>query len=733
MRLERCEDRAMLTLPVLDIGISPTVDEAGSLYIEVAIYFSEPPTEQVSVDVNIDHVGGGPGNDDWPFASTNVTIAPWETGYYGGWWPIDDVLIEGDEDFIFSLSNPVNATIGGGSDQTTIIDNDFPSTVEIDVAALDEILGNQRVDEAEGFRVTGTVVDPTLPTLAEVVVKADLNFDGDTADSGEALPVTLIAHPQFDNTWTFSLDMGPVPDDGPSGPWSNETPFDGLTVLALLTDEDSNQSTSDSAPVTVYNISPQFNGEPEVSYTLDAQGFVETATVDGAFIDPGTLDRHKVSVLWGDGVAGTGAATWVLLPVGARTFSLERTFSPGTVAPDDLYPVVTALLDDDLGFVSTSLFALDITLHHGQDGAAVADDDELTVGAFTVANRNDTDGDAIPDLFDNEVAITTPELLGKPEVDLMKLVIKRPLLWLPQLPMKIIPSSVHMKFWTDSTKIYCLNPDGGDFNVWFGAGETQKVVWVELTNPSSAVRDYSVTAEATGFAPDTIKATAVWSEIFDYELTLRDAMAVFAEAPWNSIPETSAIYKLVEAHGGTGKRPISPDWGLKNVIIQAWKPLPEGILDEPQVTFDITRRIDTLGKTRYQAGNVEEEVLAQFPGDPDETNDDSHNLDEATYGGLMFVFDAPGRKGWSANPAWPWITVSIAQNVVKIAYRDNFEEFVRVRVDGTVPSGDGNIGSRASIKFLWHSHVQMERSGSDWIRSESYNEIEEEHDFTSPS
>jgi hypothetical protein len=53
---------------------------------------------------------------------------------------------------------------------------------------------------------------------------------------------------------------------------------------------------------------------------------------------------------------------------------------------------------------------LNMTIYHGQYGSAVADNEETTKGATTVANLNDTDGDGTIDNTDNDVKTTSTTL-----------------------------------------------------------------------------------------------------------------------------------------------------------------------------------------------------------------------------------------------------------------------------------------------------------------------------------
>jgi hypothetical protein len=163
-------------------------------------------------------------------------------------------------------------------------------------------------------------------------------------------------------------------------------------------------------------------------------------------------------------------------------------------------------------------------------------------------------------------------------------------------------------------------------------------------------------------------------------------------------------------------------YGIANGIVQAWKPLPEGILNEPKVKFDITRRMDLVRFDKTD-GAFTSTHQWEMPTKFDAINDDhpGSGEDEAgPFGGLLFVFDAPGRGDAPEAP------------ITEMAHRYNFEEFLRVRVNGERPlEAEGVLdGSRASDKFLWHSRDQVKKVDGAWTRVAGYDEIGVDNDYT---
>ena len=82
------------------------------------------------------------------------------------------------------------------------------------------------------------------------------------------------------------------------------------------------------------------------------------------------------------------------------------------------------VLQDIIDTMKMTVVKVDLKIYNGQNAInPVADEKEETVGAFTVANLNDTDGDGVIDNVDNDVTATAR---GRNEVDLMKIIFNKP-------------------------------------------------------------------------------------------------------------------------------------------------------------------------------------------------------------------------------------------------------------------------------------------------------------------
>jgi hypothetical protein len=542
---------------------------------------------------------------------------------------------------------------------------------------------------------------------------------------------------------------------------ANDTDIDGdpLTITEITTPANGTATINLDGTIT-YTPNADYHGADSFTYTLsDSHGGSATATVaiivEPANDDPVAVDDfytlvdNDVLILDAPGLLGNDTdpdfdsltsmlvtspehGTVTLDATGALVYAPDNGFSGidsfSYIASDGLASSPVAIVH-----ISVPLPTLNIGIFHGHDGDFVPGALEETVGAFTIANLNDTDGDAIIDASDENVDITTPELQGKAEVDLMRFRIGRPETLALGTLIRITPNSPNIRFWQEATKLVCINPDGGDFNVAFQEEIPFIELWVEVTAASNSVRDLTITAESPGFSSDTVKATAVWAQLLDHEMTTRPAttnfdqgipfQGVLEESPWSALPNASQIAILIaDTYHGTGPRPLDPAYGLANVMVQAWTPLPTGILDEPQVKFTIVRRANVMARLHLANGTVVDAVRTQYPSDPDSANDaGDHDSDNAQAGGLLFVED---------NPGLPTLPTSL--NVVQVGVQFNFEEFVRVSVDGTRHEGDGNLASRASSKFPWYSQSQIVRDGINWTKTNNYNAMGAGNDWTFP-
>ena len=360
------------------------------------------------------------------------------------------------------------------------------------------------------------------------------------------------------------------------------------------------------------------------------------------------------------------------------------------------------MLPDSDTVVFTAVEKLvNLTIYNGQfatDPVPEELDKEWTIGAFTVANLNDTDGDGAIDRDDMN-GVKRIDERGRNEVDLMRLVIDRPVDG-ANLLLHVFGS---VKIWQESTKETPVPITNGliAFNDW-GTDEPPRTVWVEATAVSGVRQDIQLHLTNGLDGNDEVRATAVWVEKVMIEHDFKSYADLFgAGKPWENAPE--GMKERIAPYGGSGLRPYSTVpivggeegevVGMRDVILFKWQVFPEemgsynGVTGENAVNFDVTRRADTRAWTpnmlNEMAPNAEEDGTP-IPIENETPNDDGKESDEwdnPPYDDYLYNYDAPG---------WPGETLLYSRLVV----RSNFEEFVRVTFSPVAaPSGNVRQGS----------------------------------------
>ena len=618
----------------------------------------------------------------------------------------DDASIDGgDGDDDLYGGNGSNTSGGSGSNSYDgYPEGDVPEEITLTLDPPSDAV------EGVGITITGHIWPPGNYLLT-----------GTNSADYQSFPV------ETDSTGTFQISSI-FSDDGPSPGNGTSQDDESIDVEVCLFGHPT-LCDDDSVDLTVHNSPPALD-----VWLQDGQVHGIVGEYRGAIPD---ADIVTVTINWGDGT-NPEIITGLLTEQPNEEYFFEEWFESlaHTYAnPNQTYTIAVTAQDDDGGettkYVSSQAEPVLLTIFNGQNGRQVPHPQNLSVGAFTVANLNDTDGDAVEDNWDDIVDIITPELAGKAEVDLMKLVIHRPENYDGMSPVVVTTSTNSIKFWTEPTKVECLNPEFLHMSVWFAAGESERTVWVEMTAPSSQVRLDRITATYMGIE-DSAAVTGIWTQIIDYELTTRPArtmiengvqiQGVLDEEPWSRLQRV--VGRIVQIYGGTGPRPLTLENGLANVIVQAWEPVPVGILEEPTVKFVIARRADVMSRVRRENGTISDLVRDIYPSDPDFANDTGDSAsDNEQAGDLLFVVDTPGL------PRPP-----VSGTFIRIALRFNMEEFVRVNVNGSVPDGDGNIASRGSDYFPWFSHSYITRPTTvdSWTTPSTYNVMGTGNDWTFP-
>lgn len=338
------------------------------------------------------------------------------------------------------------------------------------------------------------------------------------------------------------------------------------------------------------------------------------------------------------------------------------------------------------------LQSIDLSIWNGQ-GATIEVGQKYDVGAFTVANLNDTDGDGTPDNNDNNVP---------GEKDLMKLYVGGYAGRSGEVKLKVTSGSV--KFWESESKGTEIPQQSGSISFPIPAGTTglDKTLWVEATAASKVVRDIvieEIWKDGTGKEhppTDKVRATAVWVEMTASRNSSSNAL-------WQDADGADINNLYTNTIGTFGINFSPPDGRIHYSIGFEFTVKPTGIAKEPNVKFDVTRQLER----RYfvPSGNAWSPELPNewesFPSG-DVANDDTRDIDEDNIpkNDHIYSIDGPG----------PANTGGSAQFVGKY----NFNEFVRVSFGGIRPSGENADGSRCSAKTAWHSFFWLYGDGTQY-------------------
>jgi 6-phosphogluconolactonase (cycloisomerase 2 family) len=204
------------------------------------------------------------------------------------------------------------------------------------------------VDENGVATLTGTITDPgRLDTFTLTI-----NW-GDPLSANNAQTYSLAA--SSTGSQTFVLTHRYL-DDNPTN-----SPQDNYTVSTEVKDKDNATSGVSSKIVTVRNVAPVLsnlsNTSPDVGSAFMGK---DAVSILASFADVGTLDRHSVSINWGDGVVTTGTVTETL---GSGTVRGSHVYATGGI-----FTITVTLSDDDGGQVQlqTSATIGGVGLRNGQ-------------------------------------------------------------------------------------------------------------------------------------------------------------------------------------------------------------------------------------------------------------------------------------------------------------------------------------------------------------------------------
>ena len=378
-------------------------------------------------------------------------------------------------------------------------------------------------------------------------------------------------------------------------------------------------------------------------------------------------------------------------------------------------PAGAAVTSDTVKF---TVVDVNLTIYDGQWGAKVSEYLEESEGAFTVANMNDTDGDTVADLNDTNGVFASPT--GRPDdgdLDLMELVLHKPAPDATGAVTLVMDPSMYLRvrLWEDLTMTSPIPITWPEGTVSFSTAVLDKTIYVELTDESAALRDYTFRLRYENIE-DVVKATAIWSTVDAVSFADATYADLIVQPPWSELVPGEDPQPILEAAGGSGLLPVPtqiPQLGINGVVNAIWMCFtvgPPGIEDVSRIHFDVTRRIErNIWKL-----DCNKEILFQareedFPERNEEANDDAvgeeDESDEPNANRHMFAVDGPG-IGWDwLNPAGDYCVD-----------RFSAEEFMRVGIN-VVGEGNGIRGSRGSEKYEWHvNHTLVDDGTGHWER-----------------
>ena len=382
---------------------------------------------------------------------------------------------------------------------------------------------------------------------------------------------------------------------------------------------------------------------------------------------------------------------------------------------------------------------VDLEIYNGVSDVMVPDAEEETKGAVTVANLNDTDGDAHIDNKDDNIEPLTPEIGQDKEIDLIKLVLHKPLNVIPSqknVTLTVNLSADKVEIWTSPNKKEKIEFDK-NLQAKIPVSQLPKTLYLEAKTYSDTTRDIEVKLDYNG-AQDVVKATAVWV-INSRVWCTRDVCQPFcAENPkagegrLSALNETNLenlinVLRVSKDHSrfghGYDTKVGTEDQGFGGRILFEYLIFPnDGNLSDLDVIFDCTRQ-KKIREMRTMHGKMPpgvsitpidfpDEIGANIdkPNDDESSGDDEYNV--PTYTNAFDSYPA----GWRTY-AWdrPGITnINQGQGTAFKVGRQLFRDFVRVNIGETFESGNSLQGSRVSDKIDWYS-VYYTKSGANHL------------------
>ncbi len=260
---------AVAPLPTVSVtGGSIVEGNSGSAYEEFTVTLSAPRFNQVSVSYSTSDGTASAGSDYQassgtiliPAGSTTASIVVPITG---------DVVVEADETFAFTLSAPVNATLGQAQATGTIVDDDVPSISIADALATEGDGGTTNAVFVVSLSVPAfhTVTVPFTTTDGTALAPQDytatsgvVTFPAGTTTRDINVPV--VGDSRHELSKNFAVILGSpvnavVQDGSATGVIADNDPIPAVTIDDLSTTEGDSGSLVASVTVRLSRASDQ--------------------------------------------------------------------------------------------------------------------------------------------------------------------------------------------------------------------------------------------------------------------------------------------------------------------------------------------------------------------------------------------------------------------------------------------------------------------------------------------
>jgi hypothetical protein len=545
----------------------------------------------------------------------------------------------------------------------------------------------------------GFLSDMHAVDLSATVCGATATVEGEIAYTAVAAGDTIAVSIHEEFVVTATASGCPVPSDA-AGDSVWGSPLDDAVTIKYRFDLATCAYVSANLLINVTGDIGDFPGNPIISgnATWDLEG--------PAHISGSAWDNHLT----------TGPISDVLstyIPAGCYTLTVVYNGMEGTVGATCAFPANERMGEADISllmqFNGQPESEVDLVIYRGgEDVYIVPDNVEWSEGSFTIANLNDTDGDAIVDDMDSDV---TSSAVGRDEVDLMRLDIALyPASTIGEVTLSSVGNSLgNVRFWESATK-------GSPAVTTYPASELPKTIWVECPVRSEDLRDFEIYAtysvevgECSIVTTDQVRATAIWS---DHDMfSARAEFPDFAFDPvWDHMP--TLLETVLKLYGGTGviPNPIltnNKDYGVRNGVIFKFTVTPPGVGNEPDIEFDVSRQLQNKFEFTVAAVGLVEvcemwPAVSELANDDENANDESMDLigmDEAY--SLDYVGVIKAIINSNNNPGQFAIGDTLYQP-------SRFNEFLRVGLAGVRPVGNTVSGSRCSDYVPWHSILNLE-------------------------